>query len=87
MQNFQRIFHFNLLDIKVHFIFKFLSTLDISKSTGLDSIGPRLLKISSPVITNSITFIGQNFISKVCSLVVGNKLKLTYYLKVVRRMR
>ena len=37
--------------------FPFFSKLDISKSTGLDGIGPRFLKLSSGVITTSITFI------------------------------
>ena len=51
--------YFKMLDIDENLIFKFLSTLDVSKSTGSDSIGLRLLKMSSPVITNSITFIAQ----------------------------
>ena len=41
---------------------KFLSTLDISKATGLDGIGPKLLKISSGIITKSITYIVNNCI-------------------------
>ena len=50
---------FELPDIDENFVFSFLSKLDIhvSKSTGLDGIGPRLLKLSSGVITTSITFI------------------------------
>ena len=36
-------------------MFKFLPTFDISKATGLDGIGPKLLKISSGIITKSIT--------------------------------
>ena len=43
-------------------MFKFLSTLDISKATGLDGIGPKLLKISSGIITKSITYIVNNCI-------------------------
>ena len=48
---------FDLPEIDENFVFNFLSTLDISKSTGLDGIGPRLLKLSSGVITKSLTFI------------------------------
>ena len=43
-------------------MFKFLSTLDISKATGLDGIGPKLLKISSGIIIKSITYIVNNCI-------------------------
>ncbi len=39
------------------FVYTFLSNLDLSKATGLDFIGPRLLKISSAHITNSVTYI------------------------------
>ena len=48
---------FDLPDVDENFVFKFLSTLDVSKSTGLDGIGPRLLKLSSGVIYKSLTFI------------------------------
>ena len=48
---------FDLPEIDENFVFNFLSTLDISISTGLDGIGPRLLKLSSGVITKSLTFI------------------------------
>ena len=48
---------FDLPEIDEKFVFNFLSTLDVSKSTGLDGIGPRLLKLSSGVITKSLTFI------------------------------
>ena len=56
---------FKLPYITESFVFKFLSTFDdVSKSTGLDGIGPRLLKLSSSVITRSITYIAQACISK-----------------------
>ena len=55
---------FELPCITESFVYKFLSTLDVSKSTGLDGIGPRLLKLSSSVITKSITYIAQACISK-----------------------
>ena len=54
--------HFELPELGENFVFKFLSTLDISKVTGLDGIGPKLLKISSGIITKSITYIVNNCI-------------------------
>ena len=57
--------HFELPDIDEHFVFKFLSTLDdVSKSTGLDGIGPRLLKLASDAVTKSITYIAKKCISQ-----------------------
>ena len=41
-------------------MFKFLSTLDVSKATGLDGIEPKLLKLSPGLITKSITYIVNN---------------------------
>ena len=46
---------FELPEIDDSFVFKYLSTLDVSKATGLDGIGPKLLKLSSGIITKSIT--------------------------------
>ena len=54
--------HFELPELDENFVFKFLSTLDISKATGLDGNGPKLLKISSGIITKSITYIVNNCI-------------------------
>ena len=36
---------------------KYLNNLDIRKSTGTDDIGPRLLRMASPIIAESLTFI------------------------------
>ena len=36
---------------------KYLKDLDLSKATGTDDIGPRLLKLSAPFISDSITYI------------------------------
>ena len=38
-------------------VLKFLSNTDINKATGTDMIGPSLLKLSAPYITDEITFI------------------------------
>ena len=54
---------FELPEIEENFVFKYLSTLDISKATGLYGIGPRLLKPSSGIITKSITYIVNKCIS------------------------
>ena len=42
---------------------KFLSNIDISKATGTDMIGPRLLKLAAPYITKEITFICNHSIT------------------------
>ena len=39
------------------FIRNFLSNLNVNKSTGLDSIGPRILKMSTDIIAPSLLFI------------------------------
>ena len=54
---------FSLPDIDESFVFKFLSTLDISKATGMDGVGPRLLKLSSCIIAKSLTTIANKCLS------------------------
>ena len=56
--------HFELPDIDESFVFNLLSALDVSKSTGLDGIGPRLLKLASGAVTKSITYIAKKYISQ-----------------------
>ena len=46
------------------FVFKFLSALDVSKSTGLGGKGPGLWKLTSGAITKSITYIPKKCISQ-----------------------
>ena len=46
---------FELPEIDENFVFKYLSALDTSKATGLDVNRPKLLKLSSEIITKSIT--------------------------------
>ena len=36
---------------------KYLKNIDITKATGTDNIGPRLLKLAAPYISDSITYI------------------------------
>ncbi len=47
--------NFSIPEVNVSFVYSFLSQLDTSKATGLDFIGPRLLKVASHSITPSIT--------------------------------
>ena len=48
---------FDIPLINCAFVTSFLSSMDGTKSTGLDCIGSRLLKIGSTVLSPSITFI------------------------------
>ena len=41
----------------VGFVRKFLSNLNVSKASGLDSIGPKILKISANIIAPSLVYI------------------------------
>ena len=45
------------------FIIQFLSNLNVKKSTGLDNIGPRNLKLTADVITPSLVYIVNKSIS------------------------
>ncbi len=46
---------FEIPEVSEQFVRKLLSRLDDSKATGLDNIGPRLLKMSANTIAGSIT--------------------------------
>ena len=43
--------------ITEHDVYKTLDFLNVNKATGLDGIGPRILKLSAPIITKSVTHI------------------------------
>ena len=43
---------------------KYLKNIDITKATGVDTIGPRLLKLAAPYISESLTFICNQSIVK-----------------------
>ena len=47
-------------------VLKYLSNVDISKATGTDNIGPRLLKLAAPCIAEGITFICNSSIRSSC---------------------
>lgn len=45
---------------------KYLKNIDITKATGVDSIGPRLLKLAAPYISESLTYIcNQSIVNSV----------------------
>jgi len=48
---------FEIPEITVEKVLKYLKGLDTSKSTGVDNIGPRLLRISAPFISESLAYL------------------------------
>ena len=75
-----------LQEIGEKFVFRYLSILDVSKATGLGSICPKILKLSSGIITKSNTYIVNKCILCDHFQIHGNKQKLTLFLKVVQKM-
>lgn len=49
--------NFNIPFLEASYVEKYLSSIDTTKATGTDNIGPRLLKIAASEIADSITFI------------------------------
>ena len=66
---------FDIPLINCTFVTSFLSSMDGTKSTGLDCIGPRMLKIGSTVLSPSITFIINKSITSDFFRQFGNMLK------------
>ncbi len=54
---------------------KYLKNIDVSKATGTDNIGPRLLKLAAPYITDSITNICNESMKTHFFLTSGNRVK------------
>ena len=54
---------FSIPPVQKDKVLKFLTNIDINKATGTDMIGPRLLKLSAPIIADEITFICNHSIS------------------------
>ena len=48
---------FEIPAIEIDQVLKFLQTIDINKATDTDTIGPRLLRLAAPYITDDITYI------------------------------
>ena len=63
-----------------------LRDLDISKATGIDQLGPRLLKLSADVMASTITRIIDISIKIAYFPTLGNMLKLHRWLKVDRML-
>ena len=66
---------FDIRLINCTFVSSFLSSMDGTKLTGLDCIGPWLLKIDSTVLSPSITFIINKALILVFFRQFGNMLK------------
>ena len=49
--------NFSIPSIEHEKVEKYLKNIDVTKATGLDNIGPRLLKLAAPYISESLTFI------------------------------
>lgn len=49
--------YFSIPLISYEYVEKYLKHIDITKSTGSDNIGPRLLKLAAPLISDSLTYI------------------------------
>ena len=54
---------FKITNIEKEKVLKYLTNMDVSKVTGTDSIGSRLLKLAAPYITDDITFICNHSIN------------------------
>ena len=58
--------HFSIPKISHEKVEKFLRNINLTKATGSDNIGPRLLKIAAPFISDSITYIcNQSIINSI----------------------
>ena len=55
---------FSILTLGHEKVEKYLKNIDITKATGVDTIGPRLLKLAAPYISESLTFICNQSIVK-----------------------
>ena len=54
---------FEIPSIEMSKVRKYLSNIDVTKATGSDNIGPRLLKLAAPYIASEITYICNKSIS------------------------
>ncbi|WAR04353.1 hypothetical protein MAR_019722 [Mya arenaria] len=67
---------------------KMLNNLDVSKATGLDQIGPTLLKLSADVISNSLTYVINCSIKqgdKILGIYINENLKWDTHIKFLRK--
>lgn len=73
---------FTIPSIEKQKVLKFLSGIDINKATGANNIGPRLLRLAAPHISDDIAFICNHSIS-VFFQANGKKQKLPLYIRMV----
>ena len=58
--------HFSIPKISHENVEKFLRNINLTKATGSDNIGPRLVKIAAPFVSDSITYIcNQSIITSI----------------------
>ena len=59
------------------FVYKFLTSLDNNKATGIDNISSKIAKISAPVITKHLTEICNHSIRNSCFPSIWKKARVT----------
>ena len=70
----------------VTFVRKFLTSLNVKKSTGIDNMGPRVFTTEANVLASSLTFIVNKSYSLVNFHVRGRKQKFNPFLNPVQKM-
>ena len=68
---------FNIPYITEDFVYKFLTSLDNNKATGIDNISSKIVKISAPVITKHLTEICNHSIRNSCFPSIWKKARVT----------
>ncbi len=66
---------FTIPEISREKVDKYLKHIDLSKATGCDNIGPRLLKLAAPYVTDSITYICNESIKHSVFQTNGNRVR------------
>ena len=77
---------FNIPEINSSFVRNFLKSLDVTKATGLDCIGPKILKIAPDVLCPSLSYIINKSLESGIFHNHGSKQKLVLFLNVVPKM-
>ena len=67
-------------------VLKQLSAMDTSKATGTDNVGPRLLKLAAPYISDDITYICNQVSINLHSQENGKKPKFLHFIKMGHMM-
>ena len=77
---------FSIPEINSAFVQNFLNSLDVSKATGLDCIGPKILKIAPDILCPSISYLVNKSLASGIFHSHGRKRKLVLFLKVAQKM-